>query len=73
MTNLTQKQRVEKRLREKGVIYRNECLRQFPAITRLSAIIQSLEAEEWVFEAEHFRGDYRYFVKFAPPKQEKLL
>lgn len=71
MTNLTQQQRVEKRLREKGVIYRNECIRNY--ITRLSAIIQRLEEEGWIFEAEHFRGDYRYFVKFAPPVQDKLL
>lgn len=71
MTNLTQKERVSKRLRERGVIYRNECIRNY--ITRLGAIIQTLEDEGWKFEAEHWRGDYRYFLKYAPPEQTKLL
>jgi len=71
MTNLTQKQRVEKRLREMKVIYRNECLRNY--ISRLCAIINQLKNEGWEFEAEHWRGDYRYFLKKAPPTQDKLL
>lgn len=71
MTNLTQKQRVEKRLREMRIITRNECLRNY--ITRLSAIINDLKNEGWIFETEHFRGDYRYFLKSCPPEQTKLI
>lgn len=71
MTNLTQIDRVKKRLRERGVIYRNECLRVY--ISRLGAIINQLKNEGWEFEAEHWRGDYRYFLKKAPPIQDKLL
>lgn len=40
---LTQLQRVEKRLLERGSISRNECLSTFPAITRLGARIDDLE------------------------------
>lgn len=71
MTNLTQRQRIENRLRERKVITRNECIRNF--ITRLGAIIIELKKDGWKFEAEYFRGDYRYFATYIPPKQETLL
>lgn len=70
LTNLTQKQRVEKRLREMKVIYRNECLRNY--ISRLGAIINQLKNEGWEFEAERWRGDYRYFATDIPPEQKTL-
>lgn len=71
MTNLSQKQRVKKRLRERGVIYRNECIRN--RIIRLGALIVELKKDGWEFEAEYFRGDYRYFAKIIPPIQETLI
>ena len=73
MTNLTQLQRVKNKLQRDKMITRNQCLNVFPAITRLSALIQILEEQGWIFNTEHFRGDYRYFLKFSPPEQIKLL
>tara|TARA_R110000868_G_scaffold99181_3_gene273064 strand:+ start:619 stop:840 length:222 start_codon:yes stop_codon:yes gene_type:complete len=73
MTNLTQLQRIKNKLRRDKMITRNQCLNVFPAITRLSAHIQTLEEMGWTFETENFRGDYRYFLKEAPPEQIKLL
>ena len=73
MTNLTQLQRVKNKLRRDKMITRNQCLRVIPAITRLSALIQILEEEGWIFETEHFMGDYRYFLKYSTPEQIKLL
>lgn len=68
MKKLSQKDRVEQRLLKVGYITRNECLRQFPAITRLSAIIQDLEEEGWVFETNNEKGDYKYTAIKTPYK-----
>lgn len=73
MNNLTQRERVINKLYRDKIITRNQCLSVFPAITRLSAIILQLKQEGWIFKTEHFRGDYRYFVKEFPVKQGKLI
>lgn len=65
---LTQKDRVAKRLLQVGKISRNECLKNF--ISRLSAIIQDLEVEGWVFETKQVKGDYVYKVVKSPYKKE---
>lgn len=67
----TQLERVRARLEEFGFITRNQCLSDFPAITRLGARIDDLEHEGWVFEAKHEGGDYVYRVK-AKPTAEQL-
>ncbi len=56
----TQLERVRGRLLAHGWITRNQCLSQFPAITRLGARICDLEAEGYVFKAEWKGGDYCY-------------
>lgn len=63
----TQQQRVVSRLRTHGEISRNECLRNY--ISRLSAIIQDLEAEGWEFETKRRGGDYVYVVKEQPKRR----
>ena len=54
----SQKDRIVKRLLERGEVTRNEALRNF--ISRLSAIIQDLEEEGWEFKTENRKGDYVY-------------
>lgn len=66
MTNKSQKDRVKYKLLHDLFITRNECLRQIPAITRLSAIIQILEDEGWEFKTNRTEADYKYTVKKAP-------
>lgn len=66
MKKLTQTQRVEKRLVEVGYITRNQCLSVYPAITRLSAIIQVLEEKGFEFEAKDVKGDYVYKLIKTP-------
>jgi hypothetical protein len=56
----TQLERVRGKLHRDGFITRNECLSQFPAITRLGARIVDLEKEGYAFEAKHDHRDYRY-------------
>lgn len=60
----TQKNRIAKRLLERGEISRNECLRNY--ISRLGARIQDLENEGWVFETETRGGDYIYKLTHSP-------
>jgi hypothetical protein len=60
----SQKERVIYKLNHTGFITRNECLKNF--ISRLSAIIQELESEGWVFKTERVKGDYRYDVVSSP-------
>lgn len=57
MKKPSQKDRVEQRLLKVGYITRNECLKNF--ISRLSAIIQDLEEEGWVFETSRKGGNYK--------------
>ena len=54
MKNQSQKQYVEKILLNHGEISRNHCLQE--RITRLSAIIQSLEESGWEFNP-HYRKE----------------
>lgn len=68
----SQKQRVINRLLERGEISRNQCLANY--ISRLSAIIQDLEEDGWIFETERRGGNYKteadyiYKVKSHPYK-----
>ena len=66
---MTQLQRIKKRLLERGMITRNECLNTFPRITRLGARIVDLKEEGWEFETEEKNNDYIYKVKVCPIKQ----
>lgn len=66
----TQQERVIYKLTNDSFITRNECLRQLPAITRLSAIIQNLEEAGWEFEAKDLPDrDYIYKVTKCPLRQ----
>lgn len=56
----SQKERIRARLHKHGYVTRNECLSQFPAITRLSARIADLELEKYVFRTEDTGRDYIY-------------
>jgi hypothetical protein len=67
----TQLERFKAKLERDGHVSRNECVRQFPAILRLSARIQDLEDEGYVFEAKEERGDYVYHLVSRP--QPKTL
>ena len=74
MTN-NQQDRVIKKLRHDGFITRNECLKNF--ISRLGAIICSLQSEGWEFNREYIKTkggkDYKYtVVKYGNP-QGKLI
>lgn len=62
----TQRMWVEEQLLETGEISRNYCLANF--ISRLSAIIQDLEADGWVFETRKREGDYVYKLVDRPQK-----
>jgi hypothetical protein len=67
----TQLERVRGRLHAAGYISRNQCLSQFPAITRLGARIDDLEHEGYVFEAKRQGGDYVYKL-ISRPGQERM-
>lgn len=54
----TQIERVKGRLNQRGYITRNECLSNY--ITRLSAIIYTLEKQGMIFKTEQKGGDYIY-------------
>jgi hypothetical protein len=62
----SQNDRVKAKLDRDGYVSRNECVRQFPAILRLSARIQDLEDEGYVFEAKEEGGDYVYRLVSKP-------
>jgi hypothetical protein len=47
-------------------VTRNECLSQFPAITRLGVCIDDLEREGYVFKTENTGGDYVYRLVSKP-------
>jgi hypothetical protein len=47
-------------------VTRNQCLSQFPAITRLGARIKDLEKEGYVFKPEWRGKDYVYTVVTWP-------
>ena len=60
----SQRERVIGVLKSQGYVSRNHALRNF--ISRLSAIIQDLEAEGWEFAPRREGGDYEYHVKKIP-------
>lgn len=64
---MTQKQRIITKLRADGNVSRNSALRNY--ISRLSAIIQDLEKDGWVFETKQVNNDYIYLVKESPLKE----
>jgi len=66
MAHKSQNDRVKAKLERDGYVSRNECVRQFPAILRLSARIQDLEEEGYVFDAKEERGDYLYRLVSRP-------
>lgn len=62
INNMSQTDRVKSKLKRDGFITRNECLSQFPAITRLSAIILNLRKEGFIFKTEDNGKDYKYIL-----------
>ena len=70
---LTQRQRVLNKLRRDGKITRNQCLSVFPAISRLGAIICSLQKEGWKFHTRNDKGDYVYEVVESPIKPKPSI
>lgn len=65
-TKKTQLERVKAKLERDGFVTRNECLSQFPAITRLGARICDLQEEGWTFTTENTGRDYIYRLVSAP-------
>lgn len=62
----TQLERVKAKLERDGFVTRNECLSQFPAITRLGARIDDLRNEGWAFKTENTGRDYVYRLVSKP-------
>jgi hypothetical protein len=62
----SQRERVISKLKRDGFITRNECLSQYPAITRLSAIIQVLEEKGFEFEPKDLGNDWKYTMTKCP-------
>lgn len=58
----SQNDRVRARVEKYGMISRNECLRQIPAITRLASRIKDLEKKGLKFRAEEVGNDYVYHL-----------
>lgn len=66
----TQRFRVEESLLKNGYATRNQFLKQIPAVTRLSAIIQNLEEEGWTFTTERTKkNDHVYKLVKCPYKK----
>jgi hypothetical protein len=63
---MTQIEFIKNELRTKGKISRNFCLSQF--ISRLGALIQTLETKGWKFDAKHEGTDYVYHLVLDPTK-----
>lgn len=64
----SQNQWVREQLKANGVITRNQCLSRFPAITRLSAIIQDLELAGYTLDSKKKEGDWVYTLVEAPKR-----
>ena len=67
MAKVTQKQRILEILKRDGSISRNQALGMF--ISRLSAIIQDLEAEGYSFVPKKKDGDYTYTLVGSPKRK----
>jgi len=68
----SQRLRIIAKLKRDGTVSRNECLSQFPAITRLGAIICSLKKKGWKFTTNDTGKDYVY-TWIRPPKKEIVI
>lgn len=66
MAHKTQLERVKAKLERDGYVTRNECLSQFPAITRLGARICDLQDAGWTFKTENTGRDYVYRLVNRP-------
>lgn len=71
----TQEDRIITKLRHDGYVTRNEALKNF--ISRLGAIICSLQTKGWEFNAEFIKTkngkDYKYTVtKYPKPETQTL-
>ena len=64
--DMSQRQRVIKRMREYGEITRNECLDTRPAITRLGAIICLLNKQGWDIRGFSRDNDFVYKLISEP-------
>lgn len=62
MNKKSQIERIKFKLKRDGFITRNECLRQYPAITRLSAHILTLKKRGYQFKVEGGK-DYKYILQ----------
>lgn len=69
----TQKDRVLKRLKERGYITRNECLGTYPAISRLGAIICQLKKEGYEIEGKDEGNDYAYKIDIKPVAKPQVV
>lgn len=73
MAHKTQLERVKAKLERDGFVTRNECLSQFPAITRLGARICDLQEEGWTFKTENTGRDYVYRLVNRPTATTRSL
>jgi hypothetical protein len=69
----TRLERVKAKLERDGYVTRNECLSQFPAITRLGAKICDLQELGWTFTTANTGRDYKYRLVSRPAPQTKSL
>jgi len=65
----SQKSRILRKLNKDFFVTRNECLSQFPAITRLVALICDLRKIGYEFDTEDKNGDYKYIWTNPKPKE----
>lgn len=64
MKDKTQDNRIIGQLLKTGIIYRNDCLRNF--ISRLGSIIKRLEHKGWEFEDRGYTEDGKdYYYRFT--------
>lgn len=68
---LTQRIRIIRKLQRDGFVTRNECLQVY--ISRLGAIICSLQKEGWKFHTRNDKGDYVYEVVESPIKPKPSI
>jgi hypothetical protein len=69
-TYKSQCDRIKMKLDRDGFVTRNECLSQFPAITRLGARIDDLERRGYVFKTEDTGRDYIYRLISKPAQPQ---
>ena len=74
----TQRERIERYLREHGSIEMPDALNMYPAITRLGSIIHRMKGDGWLIHSERVEGKtwQRYTLIAEPgeqPSMEKML